>query len=166
MLIRNEIDSDIPAIRTVVTEAMRLLQQSTGAEADIIDRLRAEDALILSLVAEDQGEVVGYLAASIARIGAESNWGLIGPLAVAPSRHGEGIGGALMTEAITRLRAFCAGAALVGDPRYYSRFGFKSFPGLRVGDCPPKFVQALPFNSVEPAGELLHHTAFGLRQEE
>lgn len=71
MLIRNELASDIPAIRAVVSEAMRMLKQASGTEAAIVDRLRADDALTLSLVAEDGGEVVGYLAASEARISAQ-----------------------------------------------------------------------------------------------
>lgn len=162
MLIRNETRHDTLAIREVVTQAMRLLPQASGTEADIIDRLRAAEALTLSLVAEDQGEVVGYLAASGARIGAEDGWGLIGPLAVLPARHGEGIGSALMTEVLLRLRQHHKGAALVGDPGYYHRFGFRGFPGLRVGEIPPQFVQALPFGPVAPIGELIHHEAFGL----
>ena len=165
MLIRNEIDGDAPAIRRVVTEAMKLLPQATGTEATIVDRLRADNALSLSLVAENAGEVVGYLAASDARIGAGTRWGLIGPVAVLPLRHGQGIGSALMTEAILRLRAGCKGAALVGDPGYYGRFGFRGFPGLRLGDVPPRFVQALPFDGSEPQGELIHHPAFGLEQK-
>lgn len=164
MLIRNEIDSDAPMIRRVVTEAMKLLPQATGTEAAIVDRLRADNALSLSLVAEDGGEVVGYLAASDARIGDVTGWGLIGPVAVLPPRHGQGIGSALMTEAIRRLRASCKGAALVGDPGYYGRFGFRAFPGLRLGDVPTRFVQALPFDGSEPEGELIHHPAFGLDQ--
>ncbi|MGY6633204.1 MAG: GNAT family N-acetyltransferase [Alkalilacustris sp.] len=165
MLIRNEVDGDAVAIRAVVTEAMKLLPQATGTEAAIVDRLRADNALSLSLVAEDGGAVVGYLAASDARIGDVTGWGLIGPVAVLPSRHGEGIGSALMTEAIRRLRAGCKGAALVGDPGYYGRFGFRAFPGLRLGDVPPRFVQALPFDASGPEGELIHHPAFGLEQK-
>lgn len=164
MLIRDEIDGDAPAIRAVVTEAMKLLPQSTGTEVAIVDRLRADNALRLSLVAEDGGAVVGYLAASDARIGAVSGWGLIGPVAVLPSRHGKGIGSALIAEAILRLRTSYNGAALVGDPGYYGRFGFRAFPQLRLGDCPPRFVQALPFDASEPHGELIHHAAFGLNQ--
>ena len=52
MQIREETKSDAPAIRAVVTEAMTGLAQSTGTEAAIIARLRAENALALSLVAE------------------------------------------------------------------------------------------------------------------
>lgn len=166
MLIRNETAGDIPAISRLVTEALLMLAQSTGTEARIVEALRAEGALTLSLVAEEEGEVVGYLAASAARIGTQDGWGLIGPLAVMPSRHRQGIGTALMAEALRRLRGTSRGAALVGDPAYYGRFGFRAFPGLGVPGCPPEVVQALPFDGVAPRGELIHHPAFGLHQQE
>lgn len=166
MLIRNETAGDIPVIGRLVTEALLMLAQSTGTEASIVEKLRAEGGLSLSLVAEEEGEVVGYLAASPARVGTQDGWGLIGPLAVLPSRHRQGIGTALMTEALRRLRETCRGAALVGDPAYYGRFGFRAFPGLGVTGCPPEVVQALPFDGSEPRGELFHHPAFGLNQQE
>ena len=166
MLIRDETAGDIPAIGRLVTEALLMLAQSTGTEAGIVEALRAQGALALSLVAEDEGAVVGYLAASAARIGTQDGWGLIGPLAVLPSRHGQGIGTALMAEALRRLRATGRGAALVGDPAYYGRFGFRAFPGLRVAGCPPEVVMALPFDGTAPCGELIHHPAFGLGPQE
>ncbi|CAM8633377.1 MULTISPECIES: GNAT family N-acetyltransferase [Sphingomonadales] len=166
MLIRNDKVGDDPAIRRVVTDAFKMLAQSTGAEAAIVERLRDDDALVLSLVAEDEGEIIGFLAASKARAGKQDGWGLIGPLAVLPSRQRQGIGSALMAEALRQLRASSRGAALVGDPIYYSRFGFRAFSGLGVAGCPPEVVQALPFDSVEPHGELIHHPAFGLDQQE
>ncbi|GAA0309600.1 GNAT family N-acetyltransferase [Rhodovulum strictum] len=164
MLIRNETEGDIPAIGALVTEALGLLAEATGTEARIVEALRAERALVLSLVAEERGEILGYLAASMARIGAQEGWGLIGPLVVRPSRHGQGIGSALMAEALARLRLNCRGAALVGDPGYYGRFGFRCFAGLGVAGCPPEVVQALPFDASTPCGELIHHPAFGLSQ--
>lgn len=166
MLIRNETAGDIPAISRLVTEALLMLAQSTGTEARIVETLRAEDALALSLVAEEDGEVIGYLAASAARVGTQDGWALIGPLVVSPSRHRQGIGSALMAEALRRLRTTSRGAALVGDPAYYSRFGFRAYPGLSVVGCPPEVVQALPFDGIQPCGELIHHPAFGLDQPE
>lgn len=165
MLIRNETVGDIPAIGRVVTQALSMLAQSTGTEASIVEALRAAGALSLSLVAEEEGEVIGYLAASAARIGMQDGWGLIGPVAVLPSRHRQGVGTALMDEALCRLRATRRGAALVGDPSYYGRFGFRAFPGLGIAGCPPEVVQALPFDGNEPRGELIHHPAFGLGQQ-
>lgn len=164
MRIRNETADDIPAIGRLVTEALLLLPQSTGTEARIVEALRADGALALSLVAEEDGEPIGYLAASAARIGTQDGWGLIGPLVVRPSCHRRGIGTALMTEALRRLRTTCRGAALVGDPGYYGRFGFRAYPGFGVAGCPPEVVQALPFAGLAPHGELIHHPAFGLDQ--
>lgn len=164
MLIRNETAADIPAIGRLITEALLMLPQSTGTEAAIVEKLRAAGALSLSLVADDEGEVIGYLAASAARVESEEGWGLIGPLVVLPARHRQGIGTALMEEALRRLRITSRGAALVGDPAYYGRFGFRAFPGLGVAGCPPEVVQALPFDGTEPRGELIHHPAFGLDQ--
>ena len=107
-----------------------MLAHATGTEAGIVDALHAAGGPSLSLVAEEEGEVVGYLAALPARIGTRDGWRLIGPLAVLPSRHGQGIGTALMEHALCRLRATSRGAALVGDPACYGRFGFRAFPGL------------------------------------
>ena len=166
MLIRDETARDIPAISRLVTEALLMLAQSTGTEAGIVEKLRAQDALTLSLVAEDEGEVIGYLAASPARIGTQGGWSVIGPLVVSPSRHRRGIGTALMAEALRRLRTTSRGAALVRDPAYYGRVGFRAFPGLSVTGRPPEVVQALPFDGAEPRGELIHHPAFGLNQQE
>lgn len=164
MLVRYERADDIPAISRVVTEAMLTLAQANGTEASIVEKLRADGALVLSLVAEEEGQVIGYLAASAARIGSQDGWGLIGPLAVLPSRHRQGTGKALMMEALRRLRIISRGAALVGNPRYYGRFGFRAYPGFGVTGCPPEVVLALPFDGTEPRGELTHHPAFGLDQ--
>ena len=59
-----------------------------------------------------------------------------------------------MAEAILRLWASRKGAALVGDPGYYGRFGFRAFPKLRVGDCPPRFIQAQRLALVRVRGSL------------
>ncbi|CAH1658616.1 MULTISPECIES: hypothetical protein [unclassified Chelatococcus] len=46
-----------------------------------------------------------------------------------------------MAEALRRLRATSRGAALVGDPACYGRFGVRAFPGLGVTGCPPKWFR-------------------------
>jgi putative acetyltransferase len=70
-----------------------------------------------------------------------------------------------MGEAIRRMQAGCKGAARVGAPGYHGRFGFRAYPGLRLADVPPRFVQALPFDGVEPEGEPIHHPAFGTERQ-
>lgn len=57
---------------------------------------------------------------------------LLGPVAVHPTRQGEGLGGLLIGETLTRAREIGWPAALlVGDEPYYSRFGFAHAPLVR-----------------------------------
>ncbi len=58
---------------------------------------------------------------------------LVGPVAVHPTRQGEGLGALLMRAVIARARA--AGAPrllLVGDAPYYGRFGFVRLDGVQM----------------------------------
>jgi predicted N-acetyltransferase YhbS len=61
---------------------------------------------------------------------------LLGPVAVHPTRQGEGLGGLLIHESLRRAeRLGWAHVLLVGDAPYYSRFGFEKVEG--VGYPPP-----------------------------
>jgi len=56
---------------------------------------------------------------------------LLGPVAVHPTRQGEGLAGILIRESLNRARA--AGwnrVMLVGDEPYYARFGFSRLEGV------------------------------------
>jgi putative acetyltransferase len=79
----------------------------------------------LELVAEDDGSIVGHVLAAVGDIDGGPMIG-IAPLSVSPERQGQGIGSALMRDLLRRVEA--AGwpiALLLGDPHYYSRFGFR-----------------------------------------
>lgn len=160
--LRDEAPGDADAIRSLVTGAFRDSAHSSGTEAQVVDDLRAAGALTLSLVAEADGEIVGHVAASPVGIGDARGWFGIAPLAVRPDRQGQGIGAALVTAALARLRTRGAqGAVLVGDPAYYARFGFAADPGIGVPGIPAEYVLTLPF--AEPVrGEVRYHAAFGL----
>lgn len=162
IFLRDEAPGDADAIRSLVTQAFRDAPHSSGTEAQIVDALREAGALTLSLVAEDDRGIVGHVAASPVGIGDAPGWFGIGPVAVRPDRQSQGIGTALMTAALARLRAGSAqGAVLVGDPAYYARFGFAAVPGITLPGIPAEYVLALPF--AEPArGEIRYHAAFGL----
>ncbi|MGG7565258.1 GNAT family N-acetyltransferase [Rhodovulum sp. DZ06] len=63
---------------------------------------------------------------------------LLGPVAVHPTRHGEGLGGLLMMESLDRAReAGWTRVVLVGDEPYYRRFGFRRDLALGVEFPPP-----------------------------
>ena len=88
-------------------------------------RIVAEIEPEISLVAEEDGSIVGHTMLSRMRMGDERPLQL-SPLSVAPSQKRRGIGSALVVEAL-RL-ADAAGervVLLLGHPDYYRRFGFE-----------------------------------------
>lgn len=127
---REEIPGDAAAVRRVNCQAF-----GRRAEADLVEALRRDDAVALSLVAERAGEVVGHILFSPVAI--EGAAGLrptvsLGPLAVLPAAQRGGIGSALVREGLERCRHDGHGVVVVlGDPGYYSRFGFA--PAAAVG---------------------------------
>lgn len=169
MKIRNETSDDIVAISQMHYAAFKdHPQHLPGAEPTehlIVERLRQAGALSLSLVAEEDGMIIGHIAMSPAEVGGTNGWYLVGPLGVSPQRQRQGIGSALMREAMAGMRAMgAAGIVLVGYPAFYRRFGFTSHPGLTVMNVPSPNVLGLSFGDVFPQGEIMHHEAFGLNQ--
>ncbi|MDT8855909.1 N-acetyltransferase [Paracoccaceae bacterium Fryx2] len=56
---------------------------------------------------------------------------LLGPIAVHPTRQGEGLGGLLITESLAEARRLgWERVLLVGDAPYYRRFGFSKLDGV------------------------------------
>ena len=56
---------------------------------------------------------------------------LLGPVAVHPTRQGEGLGGLLINESLAEARRLgWERVMLVGDAPYYARFGFKKLEGV------------------------------------
>ena len=162
MIIRDEMPADRPALHHLIAAAFRDHPHSRQTEVAILEALRAAGALTLSLVAEQDGEVLGQVAASpIGLEGAAGAWFGLGPVAVRPDRQRQGIGQALVRAALARLAAAgAAGCALVGDPAYYARLGFRAWPGLDLPGVPPEVVLAVGFGASVPAGRLSFHPAF------
>jgi putative acetyltransferase len=135
---------------------------SDQTEAGVIEALRAAGALTLSLVATEGGEIVGHVAFSPVKINGEAGgWYGLGPVSVWPDRQRTGIGQALIREGLKRLRSMSAGGCvLLGDPAYYSRFGFESDPTLYDVDAPPGAFQRLILNGSQPRGAVSFHPAF------
>lgn len=162
--IRPETPEDAAAIGAITTDAFAGAAHASGTEAAIVDALRVAGALTLSLVAEEDGAVVGHVAFSPVRVdGRDVAWFALGPVAVRPDRQGRGIGAALVREGIARMReAGARGIVLVGEPAYYGRFGFSASTGLAMPGVPPDYVLVLPLEGPAPVGSLRHHAAFGL----
>ena len=142
--------------------AFKNAPHSNHKEQRIIEALRKDDALTISLVADDQGTLVGHVAVSPVAISAcTEEWYGIGPIAVVPRRQGQGIGSLLMQEALTELKKRgAAGVVLLGDPDFYSRFGFEQSKDLFFPGVPPEYFHVLNFSSSKAKGDVTYHSAF------
>ena len=162
MTIRKETTSDIEAITQVTIAAFKTLQISNQTEQFIIKALRNANALTISLVAEVDGRVVGHIAFSPVTISDGSpNWYGLGPVSVLPEYQKQGIGESLVNEGLSLLKAMGGkGCALVGDPAYYQRFGFRNIPDLVHEGIPQEVFLALPFTEKVPQGMVIFHKGF------
>lgn len=162
MIVRPESARDVAAIGDVELAAFRDHPYSRQTEHLIVEALRAAGALAVSLVAEVDGEVVGHVAFSPGGIGESvSGWYVLGPVAVLPAYQGEGIGRALVAAGLEALRSRGArGCVLVGDPAFYTRFGFASYPGVTWPGVPQENVMCISFVGEPPAGAVSYHEAF------
>jgi putative acetyltransferase len=162
MIIRNETVADIEAIAEVTIAAFRNLPISNHTEQFIINALRAANALAISLVAEIDGGVAGHIAFSPMTISDGSlNWYGLGPISVLPKYQRQGIGKSLIQEGLSLMKELGGeGCALVGDPNYYKRFGFRNIPDLVYQGIPQEFFLALPLNEKDPRGFVEFHKGF------
>jgi putative acetyltransferase len=149
-------------------EAIRLVEEHAfgqESEAGLVDALITDGDAIVELVAEEEGQVVGHILFSRLYVteGRKKFAAVaLAPLAVEPSFHGSGIGGALIREAHLRLKD--AGETLsvvLGDPTYYGRFGYTheraaGFESAYQGAA----LQALAWGDAPEAGRLDYASAF------
>ncbi|MEG0052768.1 MAG: N-acetyltransferase [Comamonas sp.] len=173
MLIRTETAQDIEAIEQLILAAFdnhphHAPGQGT-TEHHIVNRLRSEQALALSLVAEEDGQIIGHVAFSPVQInGQDSSWLCMAPVSVAPERQSQGIGSQLIRQALQTLQQRdsnhpnrVSGVVVLGEPAYYTRFGFHVKHGFTVPGVPPAYFQALAFVADAPMqGEVGFHPAF------
>ena len=116
-------------------EALYDLCFAPGREALSSYRLREAVAPLapLCLTARD-GD--GILAGAIRHWAVQINGLaalLLGPVAVHPTRQGEGLGGVLIRDSLGGARALgWARVMLVGDAPYYSKFGFERLNGVEM----------------------------------
>ncbi len=160
--IRAEAASDIAAIHDVTAAAFLNAPHTDHTEQFIVDALREAGVLTVSLVAVEMGRVIGQVSLSPVSISdGASGWYGLGPISVSPERQGRGIGSALMKAALNALKEIdAAGCVLLGDPAYYSRFGFKPEAGLILPDVPAEYFQVLPLGPSLPRGVVDYHAAF------
>lgn len=168
MIIRRELAADVAASRVVQSAAFDS-GEGEPAEAGLLDALRLCDGWIpaLSWVAEFDGQIVGHNVCTRGYVNDVPCVGL-GPIGVAPDRQHSGVGSALMHAMIGAADALGEPLiALLGNPDYYSKFGF--VPSAELGITPPEaewgvYFQVLPLAALDETitGTFQYAAPFGL----
>lgn len=158
MIVRPETETDIAAIRAVQEKAFR-----RAKEPDLVDRLRVDRAMVLSLVAIKGELVVGHIVFS--RMVAPFRALGLGPIAVIPEYQRSGIGTRLINEGLAQARlGGWEGVVVLGAPIYYQRFGFNSqaAAGFSSPYAGPHFMAVSLRDGSLPAktGEIAYPAAF------
>ncbi|PZX34722.1 GCN5-related N-acetyltransferase, Putative acetyltransferase [Cupriavidus phytorum] len=165
LLIRSERPDDVHAITHVTQAAFAVATHSSGTEQLIITALRAAGQLEISLVAELSGNVVGHVAISPVEISdGSAQWYGLGPVSVLPAHQGIGVGSQLIRAALDRLKQSGAqGCVVLGEPAYYSRFGFAARSSLVLPGVPAEYFQAIAFGPHVPSGVVRYHESFEVK---
>ena len=121
--IRHETPDDRPAVRQVNERAF-----GRPAEATLVDMLRSANRALVSLVALDQGRVVGHILFSPVTVTeAPERFRAVGlaPISVLPEWQHRGIGSTLVWHGLDACRRQgCDAVVVLGHEKYYPRFGF------------------------------------------
>ena len=116
-------------------EALFDLCFAPGREALSSYRLRDDAAPVadLCLTARDEEDILGgAIRFWPVKVGAVDAL-LLGPVAVHPTRQGEGLGGSLIRDALAAAgESGWERVMLVGDAPYYGRFGFARLSGVEM----------------------------------
>jgi putative acetyltransferase len=139
-------------------------------EADLLDRLREDGLVRLSLVAVEDGQVVGhalFTALPVSVDGREVEALCLAPVSVRPDYQGTGVGSMLIREALARLAHSGFEAVVVlGHPGYYPRFGFSAALAAKLA-APFSGEAFMALELVEGAlrgesGRVSYPSAFGI----
>ena len=160
VVMRLEEPRDAPQIRELLEASF-----PGSVEALLVDRLRSDGDVVLSLMAEDIGVVIGYVAFS--RLTVEDGETpfravALAPLAVYPEYQQQGIATRLVQEGHACLAAIGETlSVVVGEPHFYGRFGYSN---RRVANFASEYqspyLMALSFGSAPSEGRLVYAAAF------
>jgi putative acetyltransferase len=165
MKIRPELPTDAASVRAVNQAAF-----DTNTEANLVELLHEKASPLISLVADDDGVVVGHILFSPAVLVEHPSRKImtLAPMAVLPAHQRRGIGSGLVRAGLESCTQIGFEAAVVlGHAEYYPRFGFR--PASRFAlrceyDVPDEVFMAMelkPGILTGKAGTIRFHPAFG-----
>jgi putative acetyltransferase len=158
--IRLEAPSDAQQVRDLLEASFPGL-----VEAELVDSLRRDRDIVLSLAAEDQGVVIGYIAFSRLMVeGGEAPFPAVAlaPIAVYTEYQQQGVATRLVRESHACLAAMGETLSVVlGEPAYYSRFGYSNRRVARF-ECEYQspYLMGLSFGAAPWEGRLVYAPAF------
>jgi putative acetyltransferase len=112
---------DLPAIESLYPKAF-----PDEDLLPVVRQLIGDTSIVMSLVATIDSQVTGHVIFTKCRVdGGDEKVSLLAPLAVLPEFQSQGIGSAIVRDGLQRLtQAGISQVFVLGDPAYYSRFGF------------------------------------------
>jgi putative acetyltransferase len=135
-------------------------------EARIVERMRTDGDVMMELVAEIEGQIIGHVAFHQVRVFGKLAALGVGPMCVDPWIQREGIGKGMLSHGLGYLQE--KGVSLVfvlGHPEYYAKFGFTAaatadFDGPFKGN--PAFMAVRMRYGPPMSGRLIYPDAFGI----
>jgi putative acetyltransferase len=155
----------------VAIHAVHAASFPTDLEARLVDLLRNAGRLLVSLVAKVGGTVVGHIAFSPVTAASGAVGVGLAPLAVTELHRRQGIAAELVQRGLEACRAAGFGWAVVlGEPAYYSRFGFRPAAEFGLsdeysGDTAFQVVELLPGAAPVAAGLVRYAPEFASLEE-
>ena len=163
-MIRRSMPGEEAAIRKVYVEAFKDDAASQKNEQEIVDQLRDDGALAISLVAVVNGTIGGHAAFSPATLNGAEGWYMVGPVGVLPECRSSVDNEGLLVLAGRNAVEFArrgAGCIAIGDLDFYGRLGFARNEGVTIAGVPDEKVLSLAFYGAKvPAGEVKIHPAY------
>jgi putative acetyltransferase len=166
--VRTENTQDLADIRGI--RAVNEAAFGGSEEADLVDRLRADGNVLVSLVGELESAIVGHVLFS--RMWIHTASGLVSavalaPVAVLPEHQRIGVGRRLIEHGLDLLRVQGERIVIVvGHPSYYPRFGFSTaMAGLLEAPFPREAFMALELVTgalAQVKGSVVYPPAFGM----
>jgi putative acetyltransferase len=139
-------------------------------EANLVERLRNDGDIVLSLVAEDEGVVIGYIAFSRLKVQDDAAFDAVAlaPLAVYTEYQQQGVSVRLVRESHTYLAYMGESLSVVlGEPTYYGRFGYSHRRAAHfASEYQSPYLMAISFGAAPWEGRLVYPAAFSILTED